>query len=175
MSEPAAEVASEPVQELPAEDVLELTEEVKPEPAFEPEPAPESLSADEVIFASIEDEAPPAEPVVAEAPEDEGIFSDKTRQALDEAFAGIEPDEIEPADEAAPLPAVDGASVEAVFDRAVREAFDPVLRAWLGEHSDAIIERMKPVIREWMDEHFPEMLEEAVRSEVARVARGRRR
>ena len=72
-------------------------------------------------------------------------------------------------------PALSGHDVEAVFERAVREAFDPVLREWLGDNTDAIVERMKPVIREWMDEHFPAMLEEAVRNEVARVAKARRR
>jgi cell pole-organizing protein PopZ len=38
------------------------------------------------------------------------------------------------------------------------------------------MEHMKPLIREWMDENFPSLLENAVRTEVARAvkARGRR-
>jgi len=36
-----------------------------------------------------------------------------------------------------------------------------VLRQWLGDNAETIIERMKPAIREWMDEHFPAMLEDA--------------
>lgn len=174
-----------------AEDVLELTEVFAEEPAPAPAPrqeaasAPVSIKPDEIIFQSIE-EPQMSEPVYArpepartEEPSSAGdIFSDKTRKALDDAFASIEQEEAEtparrsPPDPVAPL---DGASIEALFDRAVRETFDPVLRGWLGEHADVIVERMKPVIREWLDQNFPPMLEEAVRNEVARVAKARRR
>jgi hypothetical protein len=137
--------------------------EAMPEPEPVSEPAPEPMPEP---VAEVQSEAPPSD-----------IFSDKTRQALDDAFANIEVDEAPaPAMAAAePVPGLDGASVEAVFDRAVRESFDPVLRTWLSENTDAVVERMKPVIRDWMDENFPAMLEEAVRNEVARVAKSRRR
>ena len=39
-------------------------------------------------------------------------------------------------------------------------AFDPVLRAWLHDQADVVIERIKPAIREWMDEISRAMLEE---------------
>ena len=52
---------------------------------------------------------------------------------------------------------------------AVRDAFDPVLRAWLHEQADVVIERIKPAIREWMDENLPAMLKSAVEEEVARA------
>jgi cell pole-organizing protein PopZ len=68
---------------------------------------------------------------------------------------------------------VDGSSVENVFERAVRESFDPVLQKYLSDNSGAVIERMKPLIREWMDEHFPALLEGAVRAEVERVVKAR--
>ena len=68
---------------------------------------------------------------------------------------------------------MDGATVESVFERAVRESFEPVLRSYLADNSAAVIERMKPVIREWMDEHFPALLEGAVRAEVERVVKSR--
>ena len=66
--------------------------------------------------------------------------------------------------------------MEAVFERAVRESFNPVLQKYLSDNSGAVIDRMKPLIREWMDEHFPALLEGAVRAEVERVvkARGKR-
>jgi hypothetical protein len=66
--------------------------------------------------------------------------------------------------------------VENVFERAVRESFEPVLEKYLSDNSGAVIERMKPLIREWMDEHFPALLEGAVRTEIERVvkARGKR-
>jgi len=72
---------------------------------------------------------------------------------------------------------VDGATVETVFERAVRESFEPVLKRYLADNSAAVIEGVKPVIRAWMDEHFPALLEGAVRAEVERVvkARGSRR
>ena len=76
----------------------------------------------------------------------------------------------------APLAPIDGSTVENVFERAVRESFEPVLEKYLSDNSGAVIERMKPLIREWMDEHFPALLEGAVRSGIERVvkARGKR-
>ena len=63
--------------------------------------------------------------------------------------------------------------VENVFERAVRESFEPVLQKYLVGQFRAVIERMKPLIREWMDEHFPPLLEGAVRAEVERVVKAR--
>lgn len=180
-----AEAEAVPEVQEEVEDILELTEELpeEPVPAPEPEPAPPPVRvtpADEVVFQTIEEEEiiEPTEPAQMHAAEPSDIFSDKTRRALDDAFASIEPEEEEapPAEApAAPLPGARGRDVETVFEGAVREAFDPVLRQWLGDNADAIVERMKPVIREWMDQNFPPMLEEAVRNEVARVAKARRR
>jgi cell pole-organizing protein PopZ len=162
----AAPPASEPVKAAEPE-VLELTQAIE-EPPAPPAPKP----ADEIIFQTIEETA--VAPVPAHS--SEGIFSDKSRKALDDAFAGLEPAEEAPAAKpAGPLPSLAGVGVEAVFDRAVRETFDPVLNKWLGDNADAIVDRMRPVIREWLDEHFPAMLEEAVRSEVARVVKARKR
>lgn len=159
----------------PESDILELTQEVAPEPPVmaAPEPPrpvpPPPMPEHDVVFEPIEPSQP--EPVADAG----GIFSDKTRRAVDDAFASIEPEEEEYQTRSySPAPApVDGLSVEAVFERAVREAFEPVVRQWLGDNSGAIVERMKPLIREWMDEHFPALLEGAVRDEVARVARAR--
>ena len=63
-----------------------------------------------------------------------------------------------------------------MFERAVRESFEPVLTKYLSDNSNTVIEGMKPLIREWMDEHFPALLEGAVRAEVERAvkARGKR-
>ncbi len=70
---------------------------------------------------------------------------------------------------------VDGSSVENVFERAVRESFEPVLQQYLADNSQVVIERMKPLIREWMDEKFPALLENAVRGEVERIVKARTR
>ena len=168
---PAPEPVKAAIQPEPDGDVLELTQPIEEMP----EPAPEPEFEDEVVFQSIEEEAVSIAP--AEAPHSEGIFSAKTRQVMDETFASIQTPEPPAAsrEPAAPLPSLGGSSVEAVLDRAVRETFDPVLAKWLGDNSGAIIDRMKPIIREWLDEHFPPLLEEAVRTEVARVVKARKR
>lgn len=174
--QPAAEVkpAPEPVpmpEPEPEADILELTqvadEPMAPMPAPEPEPELEVAPEQDVVFENIEEPAPAA------AGND--IFSDKTRQSIDDAFASL--DDSEDESYAAPAPAhvssASGSSVEAVFERAVRDAFEPVAKDWLGANAPQLIEKMKPLIREWMDEHFPALLEGAVREEVARVAKAR--
>ena len=169
-AEPAAEPAPAPAAAAPApapvppapepvyEDVLELTQEVD-EPVV-PQPV------EEIVFEN-----------VAPAPTGHSdIFSDQTRKAMEDTFNSI-PDEPEPeAPVRRPAPAlapIDGATVENVFERAVRESFEPVLQKYIEDNSSAVIERMKPLIREWMDEHFPALLEGAVRAEVERVVKAR--
>lgn len=190
---PAVPVAAAPAHEESDGDVLELTQEVHDEPAPAPAvvtpPAPEPVQMaaapqadppkpeNDVVFQTIEEEAPVSSEAQAVAPHD-GIFSDKTRRALEDSFASIQapPKAADPAP-AAPVEyaasAADGASVQAVFERAVRDGFEPVLHKWLGDNSDAVVEKLKPLVREWMDEHFPALLEGAVRAEVERVARAR--
>jgi cell pole-organizing protein PopZ len=189
-AEPAAApapVVSSPkaVEETHEADVLELTQELPEEPAppppapvvaaAPPAPAQPEHVADDVEFQPIE-EAPvtvAAQPSVASG---DGIFSDKTRKAMNDAFTTVEPEPEAPrapvATGAAVAP-VDGRTLEAVFDHAVRATFDPVLQSWLDQHKDAVIDRMKPVVTAWLDEHFPTMLEDAVREELARAARAR--
>jgi cell pole-organizing protein PopZ len=164
-SEAAPAEAAAPAEEP---EVLELTQVVAtPEPAPPPPaPAPEPAPADDIVFQT----------VPSPAADHGDIFSDTTRKAMDDAFASI-PDE-EPAPmptprPAAPIAPVDGSTVESVFERAVRESFEPVLQKYLADNSAAVIDRMKPLIREWMDEHFPPLLEGAVRAEVERVVKAR--
>jgi cell pole-organizing protein PopZ len=169
---PAETPAPEPA---PAhDDVLELTHEVVAEapapvpPAPVPPPAPIVPPAEDIVFETVAPAPAPAE--------HSDIFSDHTRKAMEDTFNAI-PDEEEPAPApvhaAAPIAPVDGASVENVFERAVRESFEPVLKSYLSDNSAAVIDRMKPLIREWMDEHFPALLEGAVRAEVERVVKAR--
>jgi cell pole-organizing protein PopZ len=169
---PPAEPEPVPAQPAVFDDVLELTQvvEAPPPPAPEPVPAPQPAPPPpqpepehDVVFE-------PVEPVAAA----NDIFSDHTRRAVDDVFAAIpEPDEAPAATRSAPIAPVDGATVETVFERAVRESFEPVLKGYLADNSAAVIERMKPLIREWMDEHFPALLEGAVRAEVERVVKAR--
>jgi cell pole-organizing protein PopZ len=177
-----------PVAAVVEDDVLELTHEVEEEPAPAPiAPAPVLRAApppkapvDDVVFQSIE-ESPVSPTAQSPMHSSEGIFSDKSRKAMDDVFAALDDEHSDdkPAtpvrDRMAPVAAVDGATVEAVFERAVRTSFEPVIREWADSNAEAIVDRMKPLIREWLDEHFPAMLEEAVRGEVARVVKARRR
>ena len=162
------ELLSQPA--TPDIEVLELTQEVFEPASPQPEPMamPEPARADDIVFET------------ASAPaSDEGIFSDRTRRAMDDTFASLDhEEEPAPAPRAhgpAPIPPIPGSSVESVFERAVRESFEPVLEKYLSDNSAAVIDRMKPLIREWMDEHFPALLEGAVRNEIERVVRARGR
>lgn len=163
--QPAAE-APQPMQQ---DDVLELTHEVEsaPQPSAQVhEPVPEPAPMEYIVFETITPTASNSD-----------IFSDHTRKAMEDAFDSI-PEEPAPAPAApyhapAALAPVDGSSVETVFERAVRESFEPVLQKYLSDNSAAVIDGMKPLIREWMDEHFPALLEGAVRAEVERVVKSR--
>jgi len=181
---PAPKPVVVPVE--PEAEVLELTQEFREEPrpapaAAEPHVEPQADDTDDVMFETKQEAA--MSPVRAEAPahSGDGIFSDKTRKALDDTFSRLGPADEEPRpapaarETTAAIAPVDGHSVEAVFDHAIRESFEPVLREWLNANADAVVDRMKPVIREWLDEHFPAMLEDAVQGEVARVVKARRR
>src|SRR5262249_28903712 len=68
-----------------------------------------------------------------------------------------------------------GGPIEQTFERAVRTAFEPVLQNWVDGHHNEIVEQLKPIIREWMDDNLPALIENAVRNEIARVVRGRKR
>ena len=174
---PASAAAAAPAPVAPEADVLELTQEVEepPPPAPKPEPvrasAPPAPKADDLVFETVDEPKPAPAPVSSD-----DIFSDKTRKALDDSFSRI-PQAVEPTP-AAPAPArsmsmPEGNSVEAVFERAVAGAFDPVLHQWMDANKADLMTAVKPLIREWMDEHFPALLEGAVRHEVERVVKAR--
>jgi cell pole-organizing protein PopZ len=166
--EPTMEEILASIRKIISEDTPAAPAEAPAAPA----PAPMAEEPDVLELTQIV-----AEPEPAPAPDTSDIFSDSTRKALEDAFDSIPNEEPEPAPAprpvAAPIAPIDGATVENVFERAVRESFEPVLRKYLDDNSGAVIERMKPLIREWMDEHFPPLLEGAVRAEVERVVRSR--
>jgi cell pole-organizing protein PopZ len=166
---PAPEETPAPAAAALEEDVLELTEEIQePEPVAPPAPPPQP---EEVEFKTIETPAPIT---------GNDIFSDKTRRAIDDAFNKLDSEE-EAAGQTASAPmastfrstSVDGDSVEAVFERAVRDAVGPHIDQWMSNQKDDLLAAMRPLIREWMDEHFPAILEGAVREEVARAVKAR--
>ncbi len=98
------------------------------------------------------------------------FISPHTRFALDEAFERMETAPVQ----ADTVPSSDS-SVEAVFARAVQDAFDPTLQEWIDNHGEDIVERLTPLIREWMDKNLPSLVEAAVTKEIARAVRSRRR
>ena len=175
--QPAPEAPPAPAPLPVHDDVLELTQEVvEPAPVFAPAPEPVYAPAPEPVVAPAPVEDLVFETVAPAAPHSD-IFSDHTRKAMEDAFDSIPDEQPEPAPAPrAPAPSigpVDGSSVENVFERAVRESFEPVLQKYLSDNSAAVIDRMKPLIREWMDEHFPPLLEGAVRAEVESVVKAR--
>jgi cell pole-organizing protein PopZ len=183
---PAAAPAPAPAVQAEA-DVLELTQEIEevPQPAPQPAPPPVQAAApapeparpapqDDVVFQSIDEPVVVPTPVAAPAPAPamEGFVSEKARSAIDDALSAVDFGTSDTHSTASVAP-IDGLSVEAVFDRAVRETFEPVLRAWLQAQAAVIVDRMKPAIREWMDDNLPDMLKAAVEAEVARAVKAR--
>jgi len=161
---PPQPVQAPPIHEVPVydtpvhDDVLELTQEIEVAA-----PAPMRPPVEDIVFEN-----------VAPSTEHSDIFSDQTRKAMEDTFNAIPEEPAEPAPvQASAFAPVDGSTVENVFERAVRESFEPVLQKYLSDNSAAVIDRMKPLIRDWMDEHFPALLEGAVRAEVERVVKAR--
>jgi uncharacterized protein len=166
-------------------DVLELTDEevldestihrispARAEQSDSPQMSASPKSDDEIAFE--ETQVSPSRSSASNDAEAEsaGFFSDTTRKAMHETFAQLETQHEEaPRVTNVETAAPDGASVQTVFEHAVRERFGPVASEYLHGHIDQIVERMKPIIREWMDEHFPAILEGAVRNEVERAVR----
>jgi cell pole-organizing protein PopZ len=149
-------------------DVLELTDEVRdeqPEPLPVAPPPPSPPLENDIAFENIEAEPEP-EPM-------DDLISDATRSAVGRAMAGLgrEPDF------SAPAAAAAGNTLEALFLRAIHDAFTPTLQEWVDSHQDEILERLKPIIREWMDDNLPALIEATVTREIRAAAppRSRRR
>ena len=160
------------VLELRREDVLdEGSEKSAPTSSLAPERDDEAAPA--AKEAPLSSELPmTADDERSDLPGEEGFFSESARKAMNDAFAKLDALTDEPPLDAAPETALPpGASVQDVFEHAIRGAFGPAAGSYLRDHADEIVERMKPIIREWMDEHFPAILEGAVRNEVERAVR----
>jgi cell pole-organizing protein PopZ len=167
----------------------EIVEEPQPAPALQPavvpltpEPArvmqmPVAPKTENDIVFQPREESPvtvsvsPA-PVEPHSETHEGFFSDTTRKAMHETFARLDPAQDEtPAEILMPSFSSAGASVQEVFEHAIRDSFGPLATQYLHGNIDVIVDRMKPLVREWMDEHFPAILEGAVRNEVERAVK----
>ena len=167
---PVAAAAPPPQPAAPEPEILELTEEVPddepaaPIAAAVPQPP---MDDSEIAFEAIDDLP---ESQQEPAMEDDDLISDSTRHAVERVFQSLDAEQ-------PPRPsfAPPGGSVEAVFIRALQDAFQPTLQGWVGEHTGDIMEHLKPLIRQWMDENLPSVIEGAVQKEVARAVKARRR
>ena len=142
-------------------DVLELTQEVREEEPDMPASEPEPLLENDIAFENVE-----AEPK-AEAPMDD-LISDATRSAMGRAFAHLDRGGLEPS-----APA--GGSLDALFLRAIQDAFTPTLQEWVDSHHAEILDQLKPLIRDWMDDNLPSLIETAVTKEISHAAAARPR
>ena len=96
------------------------------------------------------------------------MISDHTRNAMGRAFANLDGDMTD-------HPPISGGTLEAVFMRAIQDAFIPTLQDWVEDHNKDIMEQLKPMIRAWMDEHLPPIIEAAVAKELGRLGPSRLR
>ena len=184
-SSSADEAPAEPIEAPPAEsfDVSKLAAEMA---ADEPAPMPSAaeLSIESIDEASLDEvvssetagygdlapeEALPEEYIVESTAED-GLLSDSARSAFDAALGQIDAD-----DEPVRTEIAQGDSVEAVFARAIQQAFEPTLQDWVDDNRADIFRSLTPLIREWMDENLPPLIEAAVAKEISRAVRARRR
>ena len=148
---PIRAVAEEPAPQIES-DVLELTEEVRDEQPAMPAPQPVPPIENDIAFETIE-----AEPA-AETPVDD-LISETTRSAIGRAFAHVDPGSVERA--AAPA-----GTLDALFARAIQDAFTPTLQEWVDSHHAEILDRLKPLIRDWMDDNLPALIEATVTKEI---------
>jgi cell pole-organizing protein PopZ len=159
----AAPVAAPPPPPAAELDVLELTEEVTDDEPLEPPASRAPLLENDIAFENI---APPPreEPAM-----DVDLISDSTRHAVGRAFANLNGEKSEFA------PRSGSGGIEAIFVRAVQDAFQPTLQHWIDGHSTDIMDNLKPLIRAWMNEHLPALIEAAVVKEIARSAENARK
>ena len=129
----------------PESDVLELTQEMPADPMPQRAVVPPKPEND-VPTHTME------EPVVAaDTPAaDDGIFSEKTRKALDDTFSNI-PNAIpeapaDPRRAATRAGAIEGSTVEAVFERAVTNAVDPLLHDWMDKNKTDLLTAVKAAL-----------------------------
>jgi hypothetical protein len=151
-------------------EILELTNELQDDGAVAP-----------VAMEAVEPEAAPLREVPRynamsagrEGPEmsHDELISENARQALGQAFDALDHGQTRTIEEQT----MTAGTLDAAFERAVRSAFEPVLHDWVDSRADQVMEQLKPLIRQWMDDNLPALIENAVRNEIARAVRSRRR
>lgn len=158
-----------------AVEVLELTEEVRDDGSIAPVAVEAAMEAVEPQAApmretrSFGNDSPRRD--MSDVNQDD-LISDSARQALGQAFGALDEHQQQRTEET-PMPA--NGNLDAAFERAVRQAFEPALHEWVDSRSNEIMDQLRPLIREWMDANLPALIENAVRNEIARAVRSRGR
>jgi cell pole-organizing protein PopZ len=154
-------------------EILELTEEVEEveEEAVTEAPPAETPAPidDDIAFENVE-----AEPKAEPAMDTDDLISDTARSAVDRAFAKLDA-ATAPKAKPKPQPQVSTGTLDALFTKAVQDAFAPTLQDWVDNHHAEIMDSLKPVIRDWMDANLPNLIEAAVTKEISRAAAERPR
>ena len=157
--------------------------EAEPVAAAEPEPEPEPAPAPPAA-------EPEPEPVQAAAADDDDDVFELTEKVethgdLDVVAAAEPAPRPEPAPapmlDAEPEPAVARPAPQLVSDRAAEAAASAfgklsqviAMPAEGRTLEDVVRELLRPLLQQWLDDHLPVIVEEAVRGEVERIARGR--
>ena len=142
--------------------------EPEPEPPSEPEPEAAVAAAPEPVAAAAPEAAPAPEPVV----EEEALeLTDKVETHGDlDVFSA-------PAEEAA-APAPVEALVSERVATAAASSFGALSAAIImpkGDRTleDVVRELLRPLLQQWLDENLSTIVQQAVESEVERIARGR--
>ena len=169
-AKPAAEPT--PVRAAAAEaqphvesDVLELTEEVhEEEVVLDTQPAEVQPPIEDDIAFENDEAEPKAETVM----DTDDLISDTARSAVGRAFAKLDV-------EAPKRQAVPAGTLDALFTKAVQDAFTPTVQEWVDGHHAEIMDSLKPMIRDWMDANLPRLIEAAVTKEISRAAAERPR
>ena len=155
-----AEAEAEPAAEAPVQAAA-------PEP--EPEPAPEPVAAP----------APVAAPVTAAEPEEEELeLTDKVETLGDLDVFSPAAAEAEPAPPPVAPAAPSETLVSASAVSAAASAFGQLSAAIQmpkGDHTleDVVRELLRPMLQQWLDAHLPAIVQQAVETEVDRIARSR--
>lgn len=176
--EKSAAATTAPAEPEAVAEVLELTEEVRDDGSIAPVAVDAAMEAVEPQAAPMRemrfaDEAPRRD--MDRRMDDvnhEDFISDSARRALGQAFGALDEPQQQRIEEE-PMPA--NGNLDAAFERAVRQAFEPALHEWVDSRSNEIMDQLKPLIREWMDANLPALIENAVRNEIARAVRTRGR
>jgi hypothetical protein len=158
--------AGEEAEAAPAE--AEAAAEAAPEPAPEPEPEPAAAAEPEPVAAAAQPEPEPEPAAEEEALE----LTEKVETHGDlDVFTA-------PAAEPAAAPASVEALVSERAASAAASSFGALSAAIImprGDRTleDVVRELLRPLLQQWLDENLPGIVQQAVESEVERIARGR--